>query len=63
MIDFSKKNEDVFHVIYPVYAKEFLFGSSYEDFASMVQEKFKLNSMQWEYILNHWDEKETLLTR
>ena len=61
-IDYSNYKKDIFYkIIYPIYAKEFLFGSDYEKFAIMVSEKFILNSEQWEYILEHWEEKESLL--
>lgn len=32
--DYSQSKKDIFYqVIYPIYAKEFLFGSNYEAFA------------------------------
>jgi len=63
IFDYTKSTEDIFYkIIYPVYAKEFLFGDSYENFAMTVAANFKLNSVQWEYILEHWEEKENLLT-
>ena len=62
-IDYSKSTEDIFYKkIYPIYPKEFLFGNNYEDFAQMVQANFILNKEQWEYILDHWEEKEKILT-
>lgn len=61
--DYSNSTEDIFYkVIYPIFAKEFLFGNRYENFAGKVQEYFILNEEQWEYILEHWNEKESLLT-
>jgi hypothetical protein len=60
--DYSKSTEDIFYkTIYPMYAKEFLFGNSYENFAFLVEANFILNAQQWEYILEHWEQKETIL--
>lgn len=60
--DYSKSTEDIFYkVIYPIYAKEFLFGNNYESFAFLVSSNFALNAVQWEYILQHWEEKEQIL--
>jgi len=60
--DYSKSTEDIFYkIIYPIYAKEFLFGSSYEEFASIVSTMFILNSEQWEYVLEHWEGKQSIL--
>ena len=61
--DYSKSTEDIFYkIIYPIYAKEFLFGNSYEKFTFIVSANFILNSEQWEYILEHWEQKESILT-
>lgn len=61
--DYSKSEEDIFYkVIYPIYAKEFLFGNKYEDFAFTVSANFILNIPQWKYILEHWEQKERILT-
>lgn len=39
--DYSKSTEDIFYKkIYPIYAKEFLFGNSYENFALTVAANF-----------------------
>lgn len=60
--DYSEIKEDVFYKhIYPIYAKEFLFGSNYEQFAFLVSANFILNPQQWEYILEHWELKESIL--
>ena len=60
--DYSTSKEDIFYkVIYPMYAKEFLFGSNYEQFAFLIQANFILNSEQWDYILDHWEQKESIL--
>ena len=57
--DYSQSTEDIFYkIIYPLYAKEFMFGNDYEMFAFHVAANFTLNSEQWEYILEHWDKKE-----
>lgn len=47
--------------IFPLYSKEFLLGSNYETFAEMVSEEFILSSEQWEYILDEWENKESIL--
>jgi len=61
--DYSKSKEDIFYrIIYPLYAKEFLFGDNYTYFAELVQQNFILNPEQWEYILEHWEQKEAILT-
>ncbi len=61
--DYSKSTEDIFYkIIYPIYAKEFLYGNSYENFAFTVSANFILNAPQWEYILEHWEQKESILT-
>lgn len=61
--DYSKSTIDIFYkIIYPIYAKEFLYGSNYETFAFTVSANFILNATQWEYILEHWELKESILT-
>ena len=60
--DYSKSTEDIFYkVIYPLYPREFLFGSNYEQLAFLVSSNFILNATQWEYILEHWEQKESIL--
>lgn len=62
-INYTNSKEDIFYkVIYPIFAKEFLFGNRYENFAGKVREYFILNEEQWEYISDHWNEKERFLT-
>ena len=60
--DYSAVKEDIFYkIIYPIYAKEFLYGDNYENFAFIVSANFILNSEQWGYILEHWEQKENIL--
>jgi len=60
--DYSNNKSDIFYkIIYPIYAIEFLFGNSYENFAFLVSANFILNAEQWDYILQHWNEKESIL--
>ena len=60
--DYTKSNEDIFYkILYPIYAREFLFGKNYEDFAFTISANFILNEQQWEYILEHWEQKENIL--
>lgn len=59
--NFSSSKEDVFYkIIYPLYAKEFMYGNNYESFAFLVSANFILNPEQWEYVLEHWEKKESL---
>jgi hypothetical protein len=59
--DYSKSKEDIFFkVLYPLYANAFMFGSDYENFAFLISSNFILNPQQWEYILEHWEEKEKI---
>lgn len=61
--DFSNSMEDIFYkIIYPLYAREFLFGTSYEEFILIVKVNFILNSQQENFILEHWEKKERILT-
>ena len=61
--NYSDIKEDVFYKhIYPIYPKEFLFGNDYEQFAFLVSANFILNPQQWEYILEHWEFKESILS-
>ena len=60
--DYSKSTEDIFYkIIYPLYAREFMFGNNYEQFAFLVEANFILNAHQLGYILEHWDQKESIL--
>ena len=64
IFDFSKSKEDIFYkVIYPLYARDFMFGNNYEQFAFLVSTNFILNSQQWEYIVEHWEQKESHINR
>ena len=61
--DYLKSTEDIFYkILYPIYAKEFLYGNKYEDFAFTISANFILNSEQWEYILEKKKKKESILT-
>jgi len=61
--DYTKSTQDIFYkIIYPIYAREFLFGNNYEHFAITIEANFILNPIQWEYILEHWNTKESILT-
>ena len=60
--DYSESKEDIFYkIIYPIYAREFLFGNNYENFAFTLSAIFIFNSQQWEYILEHWENKESII--
>lgn len=60
--DYTQSTEDIFYkIIYPIFAKEFLYGDNYENFAFMVSANFTLNDVQWQMILEHWEEKESIL--
>lgn len=60
--NYSNIKEDIFYKhIYPIYPKEFLFGNSYDSFAFLISSNFILNQQQWEYILEHWEFKESIL--
>lgn len=60
--DYSKSKEDIFYkIIYPIYAREFLFGSDHEQFERLVSANFILNSAQWDYIKEHWEKKQKLV--
>jgi hypothetical protein len=47
--------------LYPLFARPFLFGSNYQEFAEMVSMEFKLTPQQWEAVLQEWELKETIL--
>lgn len=58
-LDYSESKKDIFYeIIYPLLAREFLFGNDLQTFAAFVNEHFILNREQWEYIREHWDVKE-----
>lgn len=61
-LDYSASKEDIFYkVIYPLFAKEFLLQNNYEVFANTVNDTFILNIEQWEYVLEHWEFKQSIL--
>ncbi len=58
--NYTESKQDIFYqIIYPLCAKEFMYGSSYENFAFSVSANFILNDEQWAYILEHWEQKES----
>ena len=60
--DYSEKGTGIFYkVIYPMYAREFLFGNSYEYFIQTVEANFIINPDQRNNILIHWVQKERIL--
>lgn len=60
--DYSQSTDDIFYkIIYPIYATQFLYGDNYENFTFLVSANFILNNTQWEMILEHWEEKESIL--
>lgn len=52
----------VWAVIYPLYARQFLFGRDYDTFAQMVAQECILTPNQWDAILAEWEFKEYFLT-
>jgi hypothetical protein len=52
----------VFAYIYPVYAKEFIFGSSFYEFKKLIQNDFVFTPEQLEAIFSEWEFKEMILT-
>jgi hypothetical protein len=62
--DYSKSTKDIFYkIIYPIYAKEFLYGNSYKEFFDMLSTNFILNARQWDYVLCHLEQKESTLSK
>lgn len=60
-INYSKIKSDVFYqYIYPLYAKEFLFGQDLEAFMFLLEANFTLSDIQKEYITEHWNTKTEL---
>ena len=59
--NFSNGKFIFYKYIYPVLAKEFLFGNNYEIFANSVSELFDLDEDQWDEVLDEWETKETIL--
>jgi hypothetical protein len=49
--------------LYPLFARPFLFGSNYQQFAEMVQMEFFLSPEQWEAVLQEWELKEKILAK
>jgi len=60
-IDFSNYSRDIFYShIYPIYPKEFMFGTKFEEFAKLLESNFIFNPKIWDYIVEHWEYKESL---
>lgn len=60
--DYRHIDEDIFYkVIYPLFAKEFLFGNDYLEFTSLLNKHFILNQIQMDAIDKHWNYKENIL--
>lgn len=61
-VDLSNVPGEVFYkYIYPMSAKEFLFGVRYEEYAEFIGAKFILHPEQWEDVLMQWEFKEGML--
>ena len=61
-IDLSKIGANVFYkFIYPMFARDFLFGTDYDEFAHIVSGHFILNEKQWSAVLAEWEVKEQIL--
>ena len=57
----TSSKEDIFYkIIYPIHAHQFMFGKDYEQFANLINANFILNPEQWQYILEHWEAKESI---
>lgn len=52
----------VWGFLYPIYAREFLFGNDYEEFALLIQKDFDLTTDQWMAVLEEWEFKEMILS-
>lgn len=48
--------------LYPLYAKEFLFGDNYNEFIEIIEDDFILTINQRNAIKIAWEEKEDFLT-
>ncbi len=48
--------------MYPLYAKEFLFGDSYQEFIELIEEDFILTVRQKNAIETAWEEKEEIIS-
>ncbi len=61
-VDLSNVPGEVFYkYIYPMSAREFLFGVRYEEYAEFIGAKFILHPEQWEEVLMQWEFKEGML--
>jgi len=63
IFNYLTSKEDIFYkVIYPVLCKEFLYGDNLNQFMDLVQNIFVINKEQIEYIKEHWELKQSILT-
>lgn len=61
-VDLSNVPGEVFYkYIYPMSAREFLFGVKYDEYAKFIGAKFILHPEQWEEVLMQWEFKEDML--
>lgn len=61
-LDYSDSKIDIFYpIIYPLFVKQFLFGSNYLGFLDLVTDVFIINDEQIDYIAEHWEFKESIL--
>ncbi|MDA3780313.1 MAG: hypothetical protein PF487_08890 [Bacteroidales bacterium] len=49
--------------LYPLYAREFLFGDDRNKFIELIDMDFDLTPNQWNAVLIAWDEKEYILNQ
>lgn len=60
-INYSKIKSDIFYQhIYPLYAKEFLFGQDLEVFMFLLEANFMFSDYQKECIKKYWNSKTEL---
>ena len=64
-LDLRGSNKDIFYkIIYPATAKDFLFKSlTIKKYLQIVDAMFIINEIQRKYILEHWNEKESLINK
>lgn len=47
--------------LYPLYAREFLFGNDRNEFLNLIDLDFDLTPSQWNAVIDAWEEKEEFL--